>query len=155
MSALARLKPPACGITLIKNCESCRLKAYQDQAGIWTIGWGKTENVYPQMTCSQKQADDWLTEECEHNWLMLRKYVKVPLTEAQGGALLSFLYNVGLTAFIRSTLLRVLNSGGYTEVSDEMRRWNKITVNGKKEVCVGLVNRREKEISLWESKGGD
>ena len=34
------------GIDRIKKFESCRLTAYQDAAGVWTIGYGHTGSVY-------------------------------------------------------------------------------------------------------------
>ena len=71
--------------------------------------------------------------------------VKVPLTQNQYDALVSFVFNVGNTAFVNSTLLKVLNQGKYEEVPTQMRRW----VHGDGKVIEGLVNRREKDVSLW------
>lgn len=71
--------------------------------------------------------------------------MKVPLSDFQRGALVSFTYNVGDTAFTDSTLLRLLNAGGYQAVPAQLARWNKN--DGK--VMQGLVNRRAAEAGLW------
>lgn len=75
--------------------------------------------------------------------------VKHLLTDNQFGALVSFAFNAGVSAFRSSTLLRLLNAGDYTSVPNQLKRWNKGTVNGKKVVLKGLTNRRAKEIALW------
>lgn len=49
----------------IKQAESCRLASYQDQGGVWTIGWGHTYRVYQGQICTQAQADQWLKEDFE------------------------------------------------------------------------------------------
>ena len=37
-----RLSISNTGLELIKRFEGCRLKAYQDSVGVWTIGYGQT-----------------------------------------------------------------------------------------------------------------
>jgi lysozyme len=51
------------GIDLVKHFEGCRLSAYQDQKGIWTIGYGHTRGVSQGMTCTQADSDHWLAED--------------------------------------------------------------------------------------------
>jgi hypothetical protein len=74
--------------------------------------------------------------------------VKVPLSENQRAALISFVVNVGSGTFVNSTLLKVLNSGNYAEVPNEMRRW--VQANGQ--LFPGLAQRREKEIEVWNKQ---
>lgn len=51
----------ACVTPLIQREESCRLYAYKDSKGIWTIAWGRADaGVHPGMTCTQAEADSWL-----------------------------------------------------------------------------------------------
>ena len=73
--------------------------------------------------------------------------VQVALNQNQFDALVSFAFNVGRQGFKSSTLLKKLNQGLYDEVPAQLRRWNKTGGN----VIQGLVNRREKEIALWQS----
>ena len=77
------------------------------------------------------------------------KYVKVPLTDNQLSALVSFVYNVGIGAFASSTLLRKLNARDYVGAANELLRWDKGTVNGKKVVLRGLTIRRAKERAVF------
>jgi lysozyme len=133
--------------------EDTRNEAYLDQAGVPTICTGHTsDKEYP-----FKMGDVWSDEKCaevlEHDIrqakAVLDKYVDVPLTDNQTLALKSFVFNVGPNAFRKSTLRTVLNEGRYDEVPAEMRRWNKVTIDGELVVSKGLVNRREAEIELW------
>jgi lysozyme len=141
--------PPQVGLNLIKVFEDCRLEAYQDQRGIWTIGYGHTHDVSQGMTCTAEQANAWLIEDSQSAWDAICEFVLVPLTETQGGALLSFVFNVGRHAFKESTLLIKLNGGHYDAVPSELAKWNKITVNGEKIFSNGLTNRRNTEAALW------
>jgi lysozyme len=77
--------------------------------------------------------------------------VKVTLNNNQFGALVSFVFNVGVAAFASSTLLRLLNKGDYLSVPGQLSRWNKITVNKKKIPSDGLTHRRSAEIALWST----
>ncbi|EOZ3195959.1 lysozyme, partial [Yersinia enterocolitica] len=70
--------------------------------------------------------------------------VKVPLSKYQKAALYSFTYNVGQSAFTKSTLLKKLNTGDIKGACDELRRW---TYAGGKP-WKGLQNRREIEREL-------
>jgi lysozyme len=69
------------------------------------------------------------------------------LNQNQFDALVSFAFNVGDGAFRSSTLLRLLNQGQYDQVPAQLRRWN--MDNGH--VVQGLINRRNKEIALWNT----
>ncbi len=73
--------------------------------------------------------------------------VKVMLTENQRIALISFVFNIGIGAFRKSTLLKKLNAGDYDSVPSELLRWRFATVSGKKKPI--LLSRRNKEIMIW------
>ena len=71
--------------------------------------------------------------------------VYVDLNQNQFDALVIFCFNIGVSVFKSSTLVRMLNEGNYKAVPQQIRRWNKVgTVVNK-----GLVNRREREVKLW------
>ncbi|WP_026098031.1 glycoside hydrolase family protein [Baaleninema simplex] len=141
-------------LNLLKELEGCKLTAYTCPAGVWTIGYGTT--VYPDGrkvsqgdTISQQQADAFLLDECRDKAKTISELVRVPLTQNQFDAIVSFVYNIGEGAFEESTLLRKLNDRDYEGAAAEFKRWNKITQNGQKVVCDGLVNRRKKEEALF------
>lgn len=133
------------GLVLIKNAEGLRLEAYQDGVGIWTIGYGHTHGVKPGDTCSQMQADEWLDQDLCFAEDAVEDLVKVPLTDNQFSALVSFVFNEGRKRFAGSTLLLKLNEGGYDLVPAYLKSW--IFAGGKVER--GLVNRRKAEAELW------
>lgn len=133
-------------IEKLKQWEGCRLIAYRDPAGIWTIGYGHTgPDVKPGMQITQEQADRLLMGDLARFEFAVDRAVKVPLTDNQFGALVSFAFNVGAAAFDKSTLLKRLNQGNYSAVPGELARWNR--AGGKQ--LAGLVNRRAAEAVLW------
>ena len=133
------------GTKILKFFEGCRLTAYQDSVGVWTIGYGHTKGVYDGMTITQEEAEQMLLTELEEYEGYVEKYVTVPLTQNQFDALVVWVYNLGPTNFRRSTLLKELNSGNYTAAGNEITKWNK--AGGK--VLAGLVRRREAEARLF------
>lgn len=135
----------------IQQWEGLRLEAYQDGAGVWTIGYGHTGGVKPGQVCTKAQADAWLRADLAESEYAVAHLVKVDLTDNQFGALVAFVFNVGVSAFAGSTLLRKLNAGDYAAVPGELAKWNKITVKGRKVASKGLSNRRAAEAGLWAS----
>lgn len=133
------------GLGLIKQYEGCKLTAYLCPAGVWTIGWGRTTNVKRGDTCTQAQADAWLHAEYDAFERKVRALVKVPVTDNQLGALVSFAYNVGVGALGSSTLLKLLNAKDYAGAADQFARWNK---SGGR-VLAGLTKRRASEAALF------
>lgn len=131
---------------VVREFEGLRLEAYLDTGGVWTIGYGHTgEEVKRGLTIDLAQAETWLTEDLREAEGYVSKLVKVGLTQNQFDALVSFVYNIGGTAFGYSTLLRKLNAGDHEGAANQLLRWNKD--NGK--VIGGLTNRRKKERELF------
>ena len=133
------------GIDLIKKFEGCRLEAYKCPAGIWTIGYGHTKGVKDGMIISREQAKEFLREDLKVYEKAVESCVKVPLSQNQFDALVSFCYTCVSAALKTSTLLRLLNEGKYSEAGEQFLRWNK--AGGK--VLVGLTRRREEERELF------
>jgi len=144
------MKISQAGLDLIKRFEGCRLEAYQDAVGIWTIGYGHTgPNVNPGLKITQAQADVILAQDVERFASGVAANVKVGLTQPEFDALVSFAFNVGLGAFRGSTLLRLLNDNAdRTVVASQFLRWNK--AGGR--VLEGLTKRRNAEKALFLSK---
>jgi lysozyme len=136
------------GLSLIKKFEGCELEAYKCAAGVWTIGYGSTNNVNEGMEISQERADMLLLEDVEVFEEAVNKLVEVPLEQNQFDALVSWTFNLGSTNLKNSTLLKVLNDKDYEGVPAQIKRWNK--AGGK--VLQGLIRRREAEALLFEGK---
>lgn len=122
------------------------LQAYLCPAGVWTIGFGHTKDVHPGEHITRNEAYELLTKDLVQTQEELAAIVKVPVTENQFIALMSWLFNLGLTSAVRrSTLLRKLNAGDYEGAAEEFPKWRKSA--GK--VLPGLVNRREEERKMF------
>lgn len=140
-------------INEIKQSEGLVLKAYPDPGskdGLpVTIGYGTTringKAIKLGTVITKAQAEEYLAADLEVFSAKVAKLIKVKVTDKQFGALVSLAYNIGLDAFAKSTLLRILNAGDYAGVPAQFRRWNKN--DGK--VMKGLVSRREREVAMW------
>src|SRR5690606_24208153 len=124
-----------------------RAKAYQDTGGVWTIGYGTTDPTvaFEDNTITEDEAEQWLANDLAEAEAAVRVHTKIELTQEMFDALVSFVYNVGPTAYKKSTLLKKLNKGDYLGAADEFPRWNKD--NGK--VVRGLTIRRAKERAMF------
>jgi len=136
------------GIALIKKFEGCKLEAYQDSVGIWTIAYGTIKGVKEGDKINQDEAEHLLQEELPEYEGYINDMVEVPLEQNQFDALCSWVYNLGPTNLKESTMLKVLNEEKYAEVPQQIKRWNK--AGGK--VLDGLIRRREAEALLFEGK---
>jgi lysozyme len=81
-------------IDLIKEFEGCRLEAYKDQAGVWTIGYGHTSLVDCAYTCTQEQADAWLDKDVAIADRSVNKLAPWA-NQNQFDALVDFAFNLG------------------------------------------------------------
>jgi lysozyme len=136
------------GLDLIKSYESCELTAYQDQVGVWTIGYGHTQDVRPGMTITEAQADQFLQADVEEFEAAVAECVQVPLNDNQFSALTSFSFNLGAFSLFESTLLKLLNQGKTLEAANQFPRWNK--AGGSP--ALGLTRRRLSERALFLGK---
>ena len=143
---------PREAIDLIKEFEGLRLNAYLCPAGVWTIGYGHTRTARAGMRITKDQADLLLADDITRVVSSMMRHIRVPLDNYQYGALVSFVFNVGIGAFLGSTLLRLLNDNRHDLVPQQLMRWNKATIDGKRVELPGLTRRRAAEAQLW-SKG--
>lgn len=142
------------GLSLIKQFEGLSLKAYLCPAGIWTIGYGAT---FYQNGQRVKQGDV-INQETAN--LLLKFHVSTfeksvdsltndNITQTQFDALVSFCYNVGISNFRSSTLLKKINKNTLDEsIKSEFKKW--VFADGKK--IKGLEYRRDAEANLYFSK---
>ncbi len=134
------------GIDLIKNFEGCRLTAYRCPANILTIGYGHTgSDVVTGQKITQEQAEKLLKSDLLVHCNNVSRLVKVPLTQNQFDALVSFEFNVGYGNFASSTMLKLLNQKKYREAAAQFDRW----VYANRKVLAGLVKRRAAEKNLF------
>lgn len=123
---------------------------YKDIAGIVTvcrgytgpkpIVWGK---VYTAAECNELNAGA-----LDSTQQALVKAIKVPVSQEEFDAYSSLAYNIGVSAFRSSTLLKLLNQGQYEAACAQILRWDKARVNGVLRPVKGLTTRRKKEYNL-------
>lgn len=134
------------GLELVKSFEGLRLKAYRDVVGVPTIGYGETRGVEMGMEITAEEAEQMLIKRYDEFEAGVLELVTRPLTENELGALTSFTYNIGLGAFSRSTLLKLINKNDPLAVN-QFARWNK----AGNRVWPGLTRRRYKEALLFST----
>ena len=135
------------GIALIKTYEGLHLTPYLCPSKIWTIGYGHTRTVRVGLKITADQADQMLDDDLRLVERAVQRLVSVPLNDNQFSALVSFAFNVGISNFEQSTLLRLLNRGWYEQVPAQLMRWNRASG----EILGGLSRRRAAEGRLWNT----
>lgn len=137
------------GLNLIKRFEGCRLTAYQDAVGVWTIGYGTTtadKAVTGTVICqglkiSQATADEWLRQSVDKKYgPKVDKYSKYEWNQNEFDALVSFAYNIGSIDGLTAS-----GSRSKEEIADKILAYNK--AGGK--VLSGLTRRRHDERALF------
>lgn len=129
------------GLDLIKSFEGCRLTAYKCPAGVWTIGWGHTGDVYEGQVITQAQADQTLRDDMGAYECKVAKYDSVyHWNQNEFDALTSFAYNVGSIDQLTANGTRTRDI-----IADKMLAYNK----GGGKVLAGLTRRRQAEQELF------
>jgi lysozyme len=111
----------------------------------WTLGFGHTAGVEEGMTCSPEQATQWLLDDVQEAENAVNRLVKIGLTQEEFDALVDLVFNIGVTAFANSTMLRLLNENDIQGAIDEFDKWD---MSGGK-VVAGLLRRRDAEKALF------
>ena len=147
--AIGALALSASGLIGILGYEGYSDTAYIPVPGdVPTIGFGSTEGVKLGDTITSEKAIERAYRDIQKTESAIHKCVDVPLSQGEYDAFTSLAYNIGMSAFCSSTLVKKLNQRDYAGACQEIRRW--VYVKGKK--VQGLVNRREKEYSICMSR---
>jgi lysozyme len=135
------------GLALTESFESCRLTAYQDIKGIWTIGWGHVgPEVVEGLVWTQNQADTQLVMDLGNAERMVNTCVTVPLTQGEFDAMVDLAFNIGVNAEKYSTLLKLVNNGNFEDAAKQFDEWDH--ASGK--VVAGLLRRRQAETDEFQ-----
>lgn len=139
--AAATLVASSIALASIALHEGYREKAYRDPVGIPTIGYGETKGVKMGDVTNPKEALERLRTSADEHGRGMAACIKVPVSQNEYDAYLGFTYNVGVTAFCKSTLNKKLNSGDYEGACKELLKWDR--AGGR--VLPGLTKRRQEE----------
>lgn len=152
-------------IASLIDSEDVSLTVYKDQAGLPTIGVGHLLTKYEIFTGAISIGGEYVKYDegitADQAIILLRQdlafvgnavddLVTVIINQHEFDALVHFTFNVGVSAFKHSTLLRKLNNAQFDDVPDEIMRWVHITKGGNKVVSSGLLNRRRKEAAMFK-----
>ncbi len=135
-------KTSPAGVAKIRGFEGCKLEAYRDIHGKWTVGVGHCgASVTEGLTITQARADQYLASDLLEFEDLVSRVVLVPLTQGMFDACVSFAFNVGpgkpdvkdgfqwlksrdANGYPRySTMLRDLNAGDYAGCADQFLEW--------------------------------
>lgn len=136
------------GLNLVKGFESCRLKAFKPTPkDVWTLGWGRTKGIFRWSTCTQATANLWFSQDMASFAKGVNAAIgNAPTTQAQFDAMVSLAYNIGIGAFLTSTVLRDHKAGAYPAAAAAFLLFDKQA----HVVVSGLVARRTAEAVLYE-----
>lgn len=141
------------------------IDAYLCPANVWTIGWGhaimdggvqlkgaagkaKARALFPG-GITREQAEALLRGDLIPRAAQLSRMLKVEVSDAQFGALMALLFNIGGANLAASTLLRKLNAGDVAGAADQFLAWDKARVNGVLQALAGLTRRRRAERAMF------
>jgi GH24 family phage-related lysozyme (muramidase) len=142
-------------LAYLKDYEKLSLNEYMDATGNLTIGYGHRvlKNEDFSKGISKELAETIFANDVSLHADVIYSNVKVPLNQNQFDALVSFVFNVGIGAFKKSTLLKLLNNGDYSNAGNEFMRWvyGSKRINGvtTKVVVQGLYNRRYSDMRIY------
>lgn len=133
------------GLRLIKGFEGLRLESYKCPAGVWTIGYGHTKGIKPDMVIDQSKADEYLIEDIAPIERFLNA-LKINFRQEQFDALVSWIFNIGVGDFKGSTLFKKISADAPDEeITDQIIRW--VYAGGKP--LPGLKKRRIAEANMF------
>jgi lysozyme len=132
------------GLALTKSFEGLHLTAYQDCAGIWTIGYGHTgPTVSAGQTITITEA--FLRADLADAIACVNHAVQSVISQNQFDAMVDFCFNAGRGNFLQSTLLRKVNREDFPGAAAQFALW----IHAGGEIMAGLVRRRKAEADLF------
>jgi lysozyme len=142
-------------------------RPYNDPIGLATVGYGhliarrgvtgadaKAVWVRGQRqpgVLTQAEARRLLAQDLKPREERVAAMLKVPVTQNQFDALVSFAFNVGEGALAGSTLLRKLNAGDHRGAADGLLAWDK--AGSPTRPLAGLTRRRQAERAMFLRAG--
>lgn len=135
--------------TFLCGVEAVRTTIYKDVGGVPTVCIGETEHVDAWHNYTTDDCLALLQTRLERDYgPAVDRCITHPLPVNRKAAYVSVAYNIGITGFCRSSIVRLENAGDATGACKAIGPYNKIRVNGVLQYSKGLDNRRTKEIKL-------
>ncbi|MDE4909950.1 lysozyme [Methylobacterium sp. 092160098-2] len=110
--------------------EGCRLRAYRDSVGVWTIGRGHTSTAGPPvvtegMTLTQAEADALFAADLTPYVAAVRAALAKPVPQPFFDACCSLCFNIGQPNFAQSGVVRLANAGDLQQAADAFLLWDR------------------------------
>lgn len=137
------------GLKLIKAYEGYRPVDRTLVSGQRVVGYGHRLMSEDAVILSKPQAEELLKNDLAPFIDMINENVHAPLSQSQFDALVSFAYNIGPKAFLKSDTLRALNNGRPLDAANGFDIWRKSEIDGKTYVVDALMRRRTAEKALF------
>lgn len=138
------------GLKFIMQHEGCRLSAYKDIGGIYTIGYGHTKGVKAGMIIDQFTAEQYLINDIAEVEKQVNKIDALGdynFNQSQFDSLCSFTFNLGYNNLLKLTRIKGIKRS-ISEIARAIPLYN--TVKGKE--VAGLATRRSDEVKLFTSE---
>lgn len=135
------------GLALTESFEGCKLCAYQDSVGRWTVGYGHTAGVQSTDCVTQDQAEAYLVADVAWAVAFVNHVVYYPVNQGEFDALVDFCFNLGSGSLQHSTLLQLINKGDFADAANEFEKWS----HAGGVIVAGLLRRRLAEKTEFQS----
>lgn len=136
-------------LTLIRHFEGFSESAYQDSAGVWTVGYGFTSEVFgggvAKGTQVTREGSDRLLETLVAQRELAVRGLAINLQPNQLAALTCLAYNIGIPALERSNLIYYVRSGNIRMAAMIWPQWD----HAGGQVVVGMLKRRLVEAAVF------
>ena len=141
------------GLDFIKQFEGFSETPYKCPAGIPTQGYGHTESIGPpniggswDRDYALKVLEDDINREISGKITRsLPAHIMPDITQGMFDAMCSLAYNIGISAFLMSSVFKYVCSGNFDYAAEKFELWNK--ASGK--LLPGLASRRKKERDIF------
>lgn len=140
----------ATGLLLIAAHEGFSPTPYKDTGGVITNGFGNA-TIEPNKPVTVTKALSDLNINATSAGQSVMRCVTADITQGQYDAYVSFAYNVGSSAFCKSTMAKKANLGDRDGSCAEFDKWMYVAKKDcriKSSNCAGIAKRREREKAL-------
>ena len=129
-------------IDSVKQHEGLRLRAYQDTAGVWTIGYGRNLQT---LRIDAETAEQWLREDLQAALEDAKRFPEFKYldTQARRNVFVEMCFNLGATRLALFTkMLAAIRKQDWERVADEMldSKWAR-DVKGRARTLAEIMRR--------------
>lgn len=143
------------GLELIKQFEGYRPFDEELPDGRFIVGYGHVRAKKGIDRLKKAEAEALLREyDLAKYELLVENCVLAPLNQNEFDALVSFAFNIGAKAFVKSDVVAYLNSGNRLASAAAMDIWRKARIGGRVQIVDALVRRRAAEKALFLTAPG-